>query len=74
MCGRDDPPDDDYYIDAPDGDDEFFEPDPETEWTCDACGCVLPRFHKDFLCGDCAEDLRALKSTLEWKYPYYRED
>lgn len=60
---RDDPPD-------------WPEPDLfyEGELNCDVCGCVLPRFHKDFLCGECAEDVRALKSTLEWKYPYYRED
>lgn len=49
-------------------------PDPGTPENCDVCGCVLPRGHKDFYCANCAEEIRAMKETREWKYPYYRED
>lgn len=49
-------------------------PDPETPYNCDVCGCVLPRGHKDFYCDNCAEEIRAMKETREWKYPYARED
>lgn len=61
---RDEPPDD--Y--------EPFVPDPETEWTCDSCGCVLDRFWKDTLCTACGDALEEMKRTKEWKYPYARED
>jgi hypothetical protein len=41
-------------------DDYIPDPDPPDEFTCDACGKVLPRFHGFWLCDKCDSTLKEL--------------